>query len=162
MEPSNQPANYHPLLLDSGTGELYLQLPSPNDNVRITPPRPGDVEATVEILNDERVYTWLAGPPSPYTQEDAIAWNSTITAKYRELFQRIEAGERTLDGCPVQCIREVHADGTNSFIGDISIRRESKKVAWVPSENGGKAVGDPTIVWTIGCESFRPPETYML
>ena len=155
MDPSKRPVNFHPLLFDSRTGEPYLQLPPPNDNVRITPPRREDVEVTVQLLNDERVYTWLVGLPHPYSQEDGIAWNSMITSRYQGLFQRIETGERIVDACPVQCIREVHADGTDTFIGDISIRRESTQMEWASSENETKAVGDPTIVWTIGCERFN-------
>jgi len=88
-----------------------------------------------------------------------MEWNKRTTARTQELFHRIGAGERIVDGCPVQTIRDVHEDGTDTMIGDISICRESTDRAWVPSDNETKAVGDPTIVWTIGCRCFSLLET---
>ncbi|CAG8717560.1 15864_t:CDS:1, partial [Acaulospora colombiana] len=72
--PSNL-TKLHPLLVNEKTGEPYLQLPYPHDNIRITPPRSDDVDTTVSYLNDPRIYEHLAGPPFPYTTENGIQWN---------------------------------------------------------------------------------------
>ena len=150
-----QATNLSPLLLNKSTGEPYLQLPSPHDNVIITPARPGDVDPIVEYLSDPRVMKWLASVPHPYTQQDGQKWVDIITARSQVLFHRLEEGDRFVDGCPVQCIREVQADGTDVFIGDIYISRQSPEMRWVSSEDANnmeKPAGDPTILYTIGCE----------
>lgn len=75
-----------------------------------------------------------------------------------------EAGKKSQGGplnylefCPVSAIREVKADGTSDFIGDIGIRRctfeglpESEEKKKLVAENMAKKIGDPTIVWTFG------------
>ena len=51
--------------------------------------------------------------------------------------------------------QEVQADGTDVFIGDIYMTRQSLEMPWVSSEdvnNMEKPTGDPTILYTIGCE----------
>lgn len=155
MQYPKEATNLSPLLLNKSTGEPYLQLPSPHDNVIITPARPGDVESMVEHLNDPQIVEWLASPPHPYTRQDAQNWIERITAQSKALIGRLEEGDRFVDGCPVQCIREVQSNGADVLIGDLSIRRESPQMQWVSEEdakNLEKAPGDPTIVWTIGCE----------
>ncbi|KAG8832674.1 hypothetical protein FRC17_000893 [Serendipita sp. 399] len=65
----------------------------------------------------------------------------------------MEDGNQYLDGCPVQILREVLEDGTDEFIGDITIVRESPQRAWVGPEdedNLRKPVGDPSILYSIG------------
>jgi hypothetical protein len=67
--------------------------------------------------------------------------------------------------CPVNAIREVKNDGEDVYLGDISLRRctdvrllaaiaenhtdkEQKRDA---ERNTCRIVGDPEIIWTIGC-----------
>ena len=76
-----QVANLSPLLLNESTRELYLQLPSPHDNVIITPARPSDVDPIVECLSDPRVMNWLYAVPYPYTQQDGQEWIDNLTAR---------------------------------------------------------------------------------
>jgi RimJ/RimL family protein N-acetyltransferase len=149
----------HPLLLDEKTGEPYLQLPSPHENIRITPPRPDDVDAIVSYLNDPRVYTHLVGPPSPYTTEDGITWVQRVTDKVQGFFHEIEYGNQYINGSPVCSIRLVQEDGTDILIGDIGLTREPPNVAWAEKEDEDnliKPTGDPTILWTIGGEPDLP------
>jgi hypothetical protein len=81
------------------TGEVFLRLPAPHENIIITPPRESDAADLVLILNDTRVYKFLVGPPIPYRLHHTV-------------------GE-----CPVQHIREVRFDGTELLLGDVSVAR---------------------------------------
>jgi hypothetical protein len=63
-----------PLELNDRTGEPFLRLPAPFQNIIITPPRSEDVPSIVRALNDPRVYKTLSGPPFPYLEEHATAW----------------------------------------------------------------------------------------
>lgn len=49
----------HPLEVNPQTGEPFLQLPSPHENIIITPIRLTDKPAIIDILNDYRVVQWL-------------------------------------------------------------------------------------------------------
>lgn len=63
-------------------------------------------------------------------------------------------GDKYIDGCPLRAIREVQADGTQIFIGDLNVDRRADDVPWRAEdekENRSKPNGDPTIVWSIGC-----------
>ena len=69
----------------------------------------------------------------------------------------------TVEGCPFQAIREVGADGTETFVGELGVFRESTfiEVAQgaerdsVVETNLARAPGDPEIVWTMFCESLQ-------
>ena len=56
-----------PIQINPATGEPFLPLRS-HPNLILTPFRDADVPAILELLNDERVYSWLDGPPKPYTK----------------------------------------------------------------------------------------------
>lgn len=63
-----------------------------------------------------------------------------------------------MPGSPIHCIREVREDGTDILVGSISIIRnsyfeiadEAEREKFV-KQNEEKQVGDPSIVWSIGC-----------
>lgn len=105
-------------------------------------------------MNDPRVYEYLAGPPFPYKlEEHGIRWVGRAMDESGRLFWEMEdGGGKWVDGCPVHSIREMQEDGTDVYIGDITIRREDPANAWARAEkdNLSKAVGDPTILWSIG------------
>jgi RimJ/RimL family protein N-acetyltransferase len=146
-------AKLFPLQLNEATGEPYLQLPSPHERIRITPIRQSDVEMAKTYLNDPRVYEYLAGPPFPYTEEHANGWISRSKSNSDAVFDEIMQGNKFVGGCPVRSIRELQEDGTEVFIGDIGIDRESPNAPWVDAddaENMNKKAGDPTIMWSIG------------
>ncbi|KAG8860401.1 hypothetical protein FRB91_003435 [Serendipita sp. 411] len=142
-----------PLLINPRSGEPYLQLPAPHENIIITPFRPEDVDSMVKFMNDERVYSFLGGPPFPYTHEDGVMWSKSVMERSQSLFRCMEDGNQFLDGCPVSSIREVYEDGSDVYIGDITIGRETPERTWVGPEdvdNLKKPVGDPTILYTVG------------
>ena len=79
-----------------------------------------------------------------------------------KVLEDLREGKTVVDGCPVQHIREVQPDGTELYLGDLSVSRnswievEDKDLrARMMKENMEKPVGDPGIVWTIGGVSKR-------
>lgn len=150
--------NYHPFKFDPATGEYYLPIPSPHSNLRLTPYRPdSDPDLQVLYFNDPRVYQNLCGPPFPYLREHADAWNARAHARSQELFEAIRRGDKYVDGCPLRAIREVQEDGSQVLIGDLSVDRRADDVSWLAEDekdNGTKSSGDPTIAWSIACESI--------
>lgn len=145
------------LQVNPTTGEVFLRLPAPHENVIITPPRYSDVADIVLILNDPRVYKFLVGPPFPYQPHHAVEWVEAVKNRMDKILEDLREGKTIVDGCPVQYIREVQPDGTELFLGDVSVTRSG----WpevidedlrekLTKENLEKPVGDPSIVWTMG------------
>lgn len=82
-----------------------------------------------------------------------------------------DANDKSPDGplalaerCPVSCIREVQPDGSDVYIGDCRMHRcqfdnlavegrEDERRRKI-EENDAKLLGDPSIVWSIGSESW--------
>lgn len=134
------------------SGEVYLRLPAPNDNIIITPPRPSDAEAIAAIMNDERVALKFSVPPYPYHLEHAVAYLEAEAERHRSA---VEKGG-LFGECPVQVIREQRADGGDVLLGEARLYRskyyevrdeeESNRLAQV---NLGRPAGDPEILWTI-------------
>ena len=150
------------LQVNPTTGEVFLRLPVPYENIIITPPRDSDVADTVLILNDPRVYKSLPGPPFPYEPHHAEEWLGRMKNKSDQVLEDLRKGMTVVDGCPVQHIREVQSDGTELFLGDLTVSRcrwseveDEDLRAKMAKENGEKPVGDPAIVWSIGGASKR-------
>lgn len=142
-----------PLQVNEATGEPYLPLPAPHSRLRLTPPRPEDVPLLVGHMNDPEIYTYLAGPPFPYTEAHGRQWVHNGVQESQRLFEQIERGDRWIDGCPVRVIRQVgEEDGTEVYVGDIGISRldPGKGFMTEEAENLTKEVGDPTLWWTVG------------
>ena len=145
------------LQVNPTTGEVFLRLPAPHENIIITPPRDSDAADITLILNDPRVYKTLLGPPFPYLPHHAEEWLRVTKERSDKVLEDLREGKTVVDGCPVQNIREVQSDGTDLFLGDLSVRRNY----WIEvedvdlrekmtKENTEKPVGDPSIVWTLG------------
>ncbi|KAI0669772.1 acyl-CoA N-acyltransferase [Trametes maxima] len=156
---------FYPLQFHPETGEPFLRLPSPHDNIIITPPRMSDAPTVVAYMNDPAVYTWLEGPPFPYYMEHADSWLTMVKEGTDVAFQELErlnteypdSPPRLVSGQPVRMIREVREDGTDLLLGDVAIIRErwpdveDKEVKTsLATPNAEKAVGDPDIIWCIG------------
>ncbi|TFK50136.1 hypothetical protein OE88DRAFT_1645865 [Heliocybe sulcata] len=150
-----------PCHLNPTTREPYLRLPHPHQNIIITPIRPADADAIIETLNDTRVYDQLASIPHPYTREHAEEWIKLVRARSDELLQQLQGRSddqpKVVDGCPVMTLREVKEDGTEVFIGDVTIARSSfmeignpDERARLRDENAARPNGDPEIVYMIG------------
>ncbi len=170
MDKSLQPSmtrkcpQLHPLHIHPVTGEPFLRLPSPHENVIVTPPRISDIPAIVENLNDLRVYRWLEGPPFPYTTDDGDFWLRKVKDSSDAVLQQLkEAGDDTTQGalivgsCPVRALREVQGDGTELYLGEINVDRcgypdmnSCPEKAKLVKENSERDPGDPEIVWCIG------------
>ena len=139
------------------TGEVFLRLPAPHENIIITPPRESDVDELVIMLNDPRVYRFLLTPPYPYHPHHAEEWLRMTKGRSDRLLEVLRGGGSMVDGCPVQYIREIQPDGTNLLLGDVSVARngwievrDEGQRARLAKENLGKPVGDHSIVWTMG------------
>lgn len=157
-----------PLLYDEVNQEPYLPLPPPHSHIRLTPPRPTDVDAIVSILNDRRIYFHLQGPPFPYEPEHARFWLELIGKGCDNVIAELSAlpppregedDEFVLSGCPVRILRERKENGEDVYLGDCGIDRNGfpmevdlevrKRNA---RENEEKPVGDPSIIWSFGGE----------
>jgi RimJ/RimL family protein N-acetyltransferase len=145
------------LQVNPATGEVFLRLPAPHEDIIITPPRESDTDALVLILNDPRIYKFLLAPPFPYHPHHAEEWLRVTKNKSDKILEHLREGGTVVDGCPVQYIREIQPDGTDLLLGDVSASRNE----WLEVEDQGlrtkmakenleKPVGDRSIVWTIG------------
>ncbi|KAH7914750.1 hypothetical protein BJ138DRAFT_1123244 [Hygrophoropsis aurantiaca] len=159
------PDQLYPLEVNPTTGEPFLRLPAPNENIIITPPRLSDELLFAPIINHAEVSVWLEGPPIPYLDEYALPWltlikeqSDSVLKELREEEQRNPDGPlKLVGGCPVRHLREVLADGSDVYIGDIGINRaqleeviDKEERAKKLEENNAKKIGDPTIRWTFG------------
>ena len=148
------------LQVNPTTGEVFLRLPAPHENIIITPPRYSDAAEIVLILNDPRVCKFFIGPPFPHRLHHAEEWVGRIKNKSDEILEDLRKGKTVVDGCPVHHIQEVQPDGTELFLGDVSVRRggwlnidnyaNETLLAEMTKENMERPVGDPGIVWAIG------------
>jgi RimJ/RimL family protein N-acetyltransferase len=145
------------LQVDPTTGEVFLRLPAPHENIIITPPRESDVDDLVLMLNDPRIYKFLLNLPFPYHPHHAEEWLRVTKNKSDKILTALREGETVVDGFPVQYIQEVQPDGTGLLLGDFSVTRHGWRAvsneelrAKMTKENSEKPVGDPSIVWTIG------------
>lgn len=158
-------SQFRPLQFNPQTGEPFLRLPSPHENIILTPPRLSDAPAVVKNMTDPAVYAWLEGPPHPYLPKHADHWLSQVKGGTDTALRELRrASEEKPDGppilvggCPVRIIREVREDGSDHLLGDIMLVRErwpdcedrDTKEALV-TVNAAKQLGDPELVWCIG------------
>ncbi|KAH7915628.1 hypothetical protein BJ138DRAFT_1054409 [Hygrophoropsis aurantiaca] len=155
----------YPLEVNPSTGEPFLRLPAPNDNIIITPPRYEDEPLFGPIINHPEVSIWLEGPPIPYRDEDASFWINIVKPKADTLINDLREEEKRnpdgplklVDDCPISHLREVLPDGSDTFIGCIGVHRaqfeevlDAEERAEKFEENNAKEAGDPTIRWTFG------------
>lgn len=95
----------------------------------------------------------------------------TVSGPAQEVLRQLEDAKAEdkaiiVGTCPVRAIREVKADGTDVFIGDMGVMRcrhgelmGTDSVDWDnkaarEEENNGLAVGDPNIIWSMGCKCW--------
>ncbi|KAK7033129.1 Acetyltransferase, GNAT family [Favolaschia claudopus] len=156
------------LQYNPSTGEPYLRLPAPFSNIILTPPRMTDVDESVAILSDPEVAKWLGptGPGSTYTTEKAQGWLTQLTAKTDEMVKELGGSTEPhpVSGCPLRHIRQVGAEGTERFLGDINITRSSfievpdvEERARLVAENNARVAGDPEISWMVSAPNFLAP-----
>ncbi|KAI0361483.1 hypothetical protein OH77DRAFT_1417744 [Trametes cingulata] len=158
-------SQFYPLQFNPETGEPFLRLPAPHDSIIITPPRKSDASAIVSYMNDPAVYAWLDGPPFPYLPEHAESWLEGVTRTADAALEELKRASADhpdeppifVSACPVRSLREVREDGTDIFLGDITLVRErwpdvmDKEVKErLAKPNAEKPAGDPGIIWCIG------------
>lgn len=160
-----------PLCFDEVSGEPYLKLPIPHESIKITLPRLIDTKAVAAMMNDPRVYPYLIGPPFPYTEKHAEDFLHTTKKQSDSILLSIpNLAERPstflASGCPMKSIRQSQEDGTEIYIGDITLDRggyvelgleDSEELERFEKENEAKTAGDPTINWTLGGMSCSHP-----
>ena len=153
------------LQVNPTTGEVFLRLPAPHEDIIITPPRDSDAADIAIILNDPRVYKNLIGPPLPYHPHHAEEWLKKTKNESDKILEDLREGKTMVDGCPVQHIREVRPDGTDLFLGDLSVSRngwpevtDKELREKMTKENSERPVGDLGIVWTLGGTLQSPVE----
>ncbi|KAJ5908804.1 hypothetical protein N7495_001486 [Penicillium taxi] len=157
--------------------EVYLRLPSPHNQIIITPHRPDQVEETAavltNILNDPGVYPWLEGPPYPYLHENGKEWvlsqcratEPVVRALQTEFESSVSREiQPFFDICPFTCIREIQEEGCDghplkdTLIGDIGLSRYlfyehpvgSEERAAAQQRNNAFLAGNEGIVWGLG------------
>ena len=166
-------SQFYPLERHPRTGEPFLRLPAPLDQVIVTPPRREDVRDIVAILNDYPIKRWLDGPPFPYLEMHAEDWIAKTLEQSDAVMQQLRAANETapegplasVSGCPVGCLRGVEQDGREVYLGaieftrcgfpDLLNRAEQEREV---SRNESRQCGDPDIVWCIGCKWTVPRE----
>lgn len=158
---------FYPLDRHPRTGEPFIRLPPPHDRIIVTPPRADDVANIVVIMNDPAVRKWLDGPPFPYLASHAEEWVVRLKHQSDGILHLLrQAAEVSPDGPlvivpgnPVSCVREVHEDGREEFLGALTFSRceypdvqDLDEVRRLVGRNEQKRVGDQEIVWCSGCE----------
>ncbi|KAG2128609.1 hypothetical protein DEU56DRAFT_915479 [Suillus clintonianus] len=155
----------HPLEVNPKTGEPFLRLPAPHQNIIITPPRQGDQSVLTQHMNDPAIYGWKVSPPVPYLPEHAddriqlIKEECDATLEYlRKSQEDFPNGPlQFVDVSPVRYLREVKENGEDVLLGEVSFKRspfeevldevERKRLR---EENAKKQAGDPTIQYAFG------------
>lgn len=160
----------HPLKTNPKTGEPYLQLPAPHENIIITLPRLSDAHRTIELHNDPGIYKTLTGPPFPYLMEHAETWQSFVKEESDNILHALGEAEAQgneepifVNGCPIRALREVQDDGTDLYLGDIFIHRcirfddlrDAEQEKLRAKENMALPIGDPNIIWDVGGAAIR-------
>lgn len=159
------------LQFNSRTGEPFIRLASPHDNLILTPPRPSDADAVHAMMTDPKVYKTLEGPPFPYLESHATSWLDMVTSQSADAMRELQAAEaaeradgmqRLVGSCPVHYIREVRADGSDVLLGDIAVHRcqypdvqNPAEKARLTRENAARELGDPDLAWCIGSKQAR-------
>lgn len=156
---------FHPLQVNSQTGEPFLRLPEPFETIIITPPRPSDVSKFADTLKDVDISKWLFTAAHPYTEKDAALKLARAVAGYEKVLKELKNAETAfpdgplqfVDGCPVSCIRKIQEDGSQVYLGGVEVARDRfvhlgneelrrKTVA----ANDTLPVGDENVVWSMG------------
>ncbi|KAG2042695.1 hypothetical protein BDR03DRAFT_944009 [Suillus americanus] len=155
----------YPLEINPKTGEPFLRLPAPHQNIIITPPRQGDQSVLIQHLNDPAIYGWMQTLPVPYLPEHADFWIQFVKGESDAALECLRKSAKDFPNGPLQLVgaspvghlREVKEDGTDVFIGDVNFGRspfeevldevERKRLQ---EDNAKKQAGDPTIQHTIG------------
>ncbi|KAF8910929.1 hypothetical protein CPB84DRAFT_1672449 [Gymnopilus junonius] len=157
---------WSPLEANPTTKEVFMRVRN-HEDIIITPPRPEDVQNIFVSQSDPRIYHWMLTTPKPYLREYAEAsWLKSKQHADAALKELEDANSfnrpKLVSSCPVAFIRRVREDGSDEFVGHVTIGRcpkgelmKEEIVDWDhevqnKAENDSKELGDPTILWSIG------------
>ncbi|KAJ7684226.1 acyl-CoA N-acyltransferase [Mycena polygramma] len=154
------PSQFSPLERNQETGELFLRLPNSHENIILTPPRASDSAAIADIVNDPAVHPWLGRPNATFLPEDAQKLVEEFILASDRVSRSLEDANSTsvlvpTEDCPVRSIRELQADGTDVYLGNIGFKRCNWWEVQAPerdrliAENNSRQTGDPEIVWQV-------------
>ncbi|KAI0651976.1 hypothetical protein C8Q79DRAFT_1005221 [Trametes meyenii] len=158
-------SQFYPLQRHPQTGEPCICLPPPFNRIIITPPRREDVPHIVAILNERAVKRWLDGKAFPVLEHHAEDWVAQTKERSDLVLRELRTADEehpkgpsiAVSGCPVSCLRGMHDDGTDVYLGAIEFTRcmfpDVRDVTArdrIVSRNEGRKTGDPEIVWCIG------------
>ncbi|KAF7302876.1 N-acetyltransferase domain-containing protein [Mycena kentingensis (nom. inval.)] len=157
--------HHHPLESHPKTGEPILRLQVlKHPNIILTPPRLSDASAIVPLLTATsgstrglaayRIHI-ISVPDAEWWLSKVVPLCDALLAKATEA--ESQADKILFDGCPTRIIRELHDDGTDTFLGDICIDLAGH---WWELEGSGlttqpdapRRSSDPNDldIWTIG------------
>ncbi|KAF8209466.1 acyl-CoA N-acyltransferase [Mycena galopus ATCC 62051] len=150
---------FSPLERNPTTGELFLRLPSPHNNIILTPPRSTDAAAIAAIVNDPAVHPWLGRPNATFLLEDAQKLVQEFKLASDAVTQALEEATSSVlvhtEDCPVRSIRELQVDETDVYIGNIGFKRcnwwevQGPERDRLMAENNARPAGDPEIIWQV-------------
>lgn len=157
-----------PLEINSATGEPFLRLPAPHQNIIVTPPREGDDGHVFTLFSDTNVADWFSSIPAPFSRDQGRAMleqakevADAVLDELRTLEKESPGRElKVVGGCPLRHLREVHENGTDVFIGYIEVRRNmykdvlDKTERRVQFEENRRPTGDSSIRWGIAGALF--------
>ncbi|KAL4247206.1 hypothetical protein ABKN59_007926 [Abortiporus biennis] len=157
MSTTNTALQYDPI-----TNEPFIRVPHRHANLIVTPPRPSDYIPLIDIMNDPTVYSYLYAPSHPFLESDAIEWIQSSKQECDKVLSNYSKHELLnpeipIDGSPVNTIREILADGTQKFVGEISLKRSRCLVHLHQpdimkqklQENNDRSLGDPDILHDV-------------
>ncbi|KAJ7203952.1 GNAT domain-containing protein [Mycena haematopus] len=154
-------SQFSPLERNHTTGELFLRLPSPHDNIILTPQRTSDAAALAAIVNDPAVRPWLGRPNATFLLEDAQKLVEEYKLASDTAIEALEEATRTssvlvpAEDCPVRSIRELKPDGRDAYIGNIAFKRcnwyevQGSERDQLVAQNNARPTGDPEMVWQV-------------
>ncbi|KAF7359007.1 N-acetyltransferase domain-containing protein [Mycena sanguinolenta] len=154
-------SQFFPLERNPTTGELFLRLSSPYENIILTPPRANDAAAIAAIVNDPAVHPWLGRPNATFSLEEAKTLVEEFKLASNSAIEALEDATRTAqvlvvtENCPVRSIRELQPDGTDMYIGNIAFKRcnwwevQGSERDRLMAENNARPTGDPKIIWQV-------------
>jgi RimJ/RimL family protein N-acetyltransferase len=105
------------------------------------------------------------GLPLPHLVEHAEKWICSVKDNSDSVLHELFKAEiddphgrpKIVEGCPVNILREVREDGSEVYLGDISIKRynwvevaDQDQKSRLLEENTRRSVGDPDIIWGFG------------
>ncbi|KAJ6620512.1 hypothetical protein B0H10DRAFT_1791818 [Mycena sp. CBHHK59/15] len=136
----------------TASNEPYIPFPAPFEAFRLGVMRQSDIPHDIAMNNDIRVARTLVGPAYPMPIVNVQKWLVRERAICEALFAGYAAGRfRPVDTYPFAIVREVLADGTEAYVGEVTLfycGDAEKRLS--PVNDAWEAWRTRTKVWEIG------------